>query len=355
MADEINEVLSDSKVVNSDPDKNITYYRPGFHLRIFANLLDILIFIFLFFCLFLGTREIVNHTPQYKAKSQQLTDIRLNSGLYARDENGVLRDIISVLNDDDAQSAKSRKVKSSKAIDTFMTYLKEVGSEEDYNIIVSDYKDYRLAEDMKIEDFAMFILDGENVVENPALVEDIGNIESPVFKTYYEKAYQPYIDNRLQAYLVTSIPHYKAIIQYQTNLLIWLEIFMNYCITGLIVYLLPLFIFRRGRKTFGKAIYGIGLVDKNCLSPKVGRTLARFAIFYFAELILSLFTFGLPLLISFSLMAFSKKRQGFPDYMLGLQEVDAKRTKIYLSIQEVELEKVETHKKPINFTTKNFD
>lgn len=355
MADEINEIVSGAQVVNSDPENKITYFRPAFHHRIFANLIDILIFIFLFFSLFLGVREIVNHTPTYKAKASQLTEIRLNSGLYQYDSNGVLRDTISVLNDDSAQSAKSRKVKSSKTIDQFMSYLKEVGTEEDYQIITENYREYRLAEGMVIEEKPMFVINGDEVVENPELVEDIGNIEADVFKQYYERAYKPYIDDRLQAYLVTSIPHYRSIIRYQTNMLLWVEIFMNYCITGLLVYLLPILIFRRGRKTFGKAMYGIGLVDKNCLSPKIGRTLARFAILYFAEVILSLFTFGLPMILSFTLMAFSKKKQGFPDYMLGLQEVDAKRTKIYLSYQEVELEAINPHKKPVNFTTRNFD
>ena len=208
---------------------------------------------------------------------------------------------------------------------------------------------------MKIDDLPMFVLEGEDVRENPTLVDDIGNIESPVFQTYFEKCYRPYIDNKLQAYLVTSIPYYRNLIKYQTNMLLWVELFMNYCITGLIVYLLPIFIFRRGRKTFGKELYGIGTVDKNCLSPSVGRSLARFAIFYFGILILSLFTFGIPMLISFSLMVFSKKKQSFPDYMLNLQEIDARRTKVYLSFQELELEKTSTYKEPIKFTTKNYD
>jgi hypothetical protein len=126
-------------------------------------------------------------------------------------------------------------------------------------------------------------------------------------------------------------------------------------VTGLIVYLVPLFIFRRGRMTFGKAMYGVGLVDSNCLSPSIGRTLARFSIFYFTILILSVFTFGLPIILSFSLMAFSKNKQGFADYMLRINEVDAKRTKIYFSFQEVELEKTSPYKKPIDFKTRNYD
>ena len=202
----------------------------------------------------------------------------------------------------------------------------------------------------------MFVIDENNeVIENPELFESVESVSSQIYTEYYKKAYQPYIDNHLQAYLVVVVPNYKSIITYQTNMLLWVNIFAVYCFTGLIVYLLPTLILRRGRMTVGKAIYGIGLVDANCLSPSLPRSLARFAIFYFAILILSLFTFGLPIIISFSLMVFSKNKQGFPDYMLRLTEVDSRRTKIYLSFQEVELEKTTPYKKPVDFKTRNYD
>lgn len=132
-------------------------------------------------------------------------------------------------------------------------------------------------------------------------------------------------------------------------MLLFVELPISYMVAGLLIYLLPLFIFRRGRKTFGKAIYRIGLVDSNFLSPKIGRTIARFCIFYFGVLILSVLTFGIPFFVSFSLMAFSKKKQGFPDYMLGLLEVDTYRTKIFMSTEEIALRGVNTHSKAVDF------
>jgi hypothetical protein len=200
-----------------------------------------------------------------------------------------------------------------------------------------------------------YVLSNDEGVENPSLIDSVESVSSQVYVAFYDKAYRPFLDEHVQAYLVLAVPHYKDIISYQTNILLWANVFMVYCVTGLIVYLVPLFIFRRGRMTFGKAMYGIGLVDSNCLSPSIGRTLARFSIFYFTILILSLFTFGLPIILSFSLMAFSKNKQGFADYMLRINEVDAKRTKIYFSFQEVELEKTSPYKKPIDFKTRNYD
>ena len=356
MEENVNEIVSDGSIAKTSPKIDISYYRPKLIHRVLANVIDILIFAFVFVSSFLGVRELIKINPTYQTKSQELIQIRVDSGLYEYDDDNILRDIVSVLNYDKGQTAKSRCTLSKKAIDTFITYAQGVATNERYEEIVKDYRDYRLKSDMVHNNIALFVANESNeVVENPELLDSVESVSSQVYVTFYEKAYKPYIDDHLQAYLSIAIPSYKEIINYQNNMLIWVNIFPVYCGTGLLVYLLPLFIFRRGRMTFGKALYGIGLVDSNCLSPSLPRILARFAIFYFAILILSLLTFGLPMILSFSLMAFSKNKQGFPDYMLRLVEVDARRTKIYLSFQEVELEKTTPYKKPVDFTTKNYD
>ena len=356
MAEQINEVVSDAKVASSNQELQVSYYRPSFGFRALANLIDILILAFVFVSGFLGVREIIKANPIYKARSEQLIQIRLDSGTYAYDDDNVLRDIVSVLNYDKGQTAKSRMLRSKKAIDTFMTYAHEVATEENYNIIVTDYRDFRLSDDMKTGNLPLFIVNEENeVVENPEVIDTAESVTSPVYKTYYDEVYAPFIDKHIQGYLVTAIPHYYDIIKYQTNILLWVNIFATYAVSGLLVYCIPPFIFRRGRMTIGKRVYAIGLVDSNCLCPSVGRTIARYAIFYFAVYIASILLFGLPMILSFSLMAFSKKKQGFPDYMMGLQEIDAKRTKIYFSLQEAEMENISTYKKPIDFKPEKFD
>ena len=93
----------------------------------------------------------------------------------------------------------------------------------------------------------------------------------------------------------------------------------------------------------------IGLVDSNILSPSVGRYIARWAIFFFGVLTLSIFTFGIPMIVSFSLMAFSKRKQGFPDYILGLIEVDVSYQKLYFSFDEIILTGAGEPHKAIDF------
>ena len=62
-------------------------------------------------------------------------------------------------------------------------------------------------------------------------------------------------------------------------------------------------------------------------------------------------SFGLPYIVSFSIMVFSKKKQGFPDYMLGLQEIDTSKSKIYNSMEEIQLDQITPHRKPVDFTS----
>ena len=134
-------------------------------------------------------------------------------------------------------------------------------------------------------------------------------------------------------------------------MLIFCEIAPSYRVSGILTYLVPPLFFRKGKKTLGKALYKIGLVDSRLLNCTYPRFFARFAIFYFGELLLSLLSFGLPYIVSFSIMVFSKKKQGFPDYMLDLQEVDTSKAKIYNSLEEAKVDQITPHKKAIDFTS----
>ena len=52
MSENINEIVSDAKVAKTDATQSVAYYRPKFIYRVLANLIDVLIFILVFFNLF---------------------------------------------------------------------------------------------------------------------------------------------------------------------------------------------------------------------------------------------------------------------------------------------------------------
>ena len=199
------------------------------------------------------------------------------------------------------------------------------------------YNDFRL--EQTVDGKPCFILDN-GVIKESGEADELH---------YYKNIYAEYIDKYCQGYLIKSVPHYYDLTKYLATVLIVCEIAPSYLLAGIIIYLLPTFIFRRGRMTFGKAMYHISLVNNKLLNPKISISLLRFTIFYFGELILSLFTFGIPYIISFSMMVFTKKKQGFPDYMLDLQEVDTSKNKVFYTLEEIKLDQINPSKKPVDF------
>ena len=112
--------------------------------------MDIIIFAFLFICLFVAARKIATSTSGYQAKDKELTELKISSGLYDYDSNNVLRDKISILDNASEENAESRKNKAAKSIDTFMLFSKEKLSERGYEVIEKDYRDFRLSSDRTI-------------------------------------------------------------------------------------------------------------------------------------------------------------------------------------------------------------
>lgn len=319
----------------------IRYRRPKFHRRVFANVLDALLFGLVFIGLFLAARAIVTSSSYYQEIDSSMTSIKEASGLYVVDSDNKVTDIVSSLKNDDDLSASTRKNTAKKTIDSFIVYLDEAAGSESSTKVQTDYDSYRLKDSLVYEGETYFISSGTSIVENPNC--------SATDAQYFTNAYSPYLDTQCQGYLLTEVPGYYDMNQYMSRKVLYIEIPIAYAISGLLVYLVPACCFTRGHMTLGKALYHIGLVDSRLLNVKWGRFFARFAIFYFGELLLSLLTFGIPFIISFSLMAFSKNKQGFPDYMLGIQEVDTSNNKIYKSLEEISLEQVTKTKKPVDF------
>ena len=83
--------MEDSGVIS----KSIVYRRPPFYKRVFANLVDFLIFICVFIFSFVGIRAIVSNTPEYVKAESELTRVKTESGLYIRIvETGYLMDVV---------------------------------------------------------------------------------------------------------------------------------------------------------------------------------------------------------------------------------------------------------------------
>lgn len=331
--------MEENELVSSTIE--ITYTRPKFHRRVLANLLDAIIFALAFVALFLGARAIVTSSSYYQGVDASMEKIKLESSLYKKNSSSALVDVVTSLKNDGDLSSSSRKKGAKEAIDSFIVYLGQNAGAESQKKVQDDYDSYRLGTTLSYEGVSYFAKTDGIISENPLCAAND--------QTYFEKAYSPYIDKQCQGYLLTEAPGYYDMNRYMAKMVLFVEIPSAYALSGILVYLFPACLFVRGHMSLGKALYHIGMVDSRYLNVKWGRFFARFAIFYFAELLLSIVTFGIPFIISFSLMAFSKKKQGFPDYMLGIQEVDTSKNKIYKSFEEITLDSLKKTKEPVDF------
>lgn len=321
------------------PPIEIQYSLAKFHRRVLANLLDFLIFVAMTVALFLSARAIVNNNESYREKANTLRQYQLESSLY-KEKNEEMMDIVSFLNSGDLTGI-GKKEGAIEAINSFFTFAEKNVDTKEYSAIKSGYLDYVKKLDLSLNGVPYFLFADGDVVENEAC--------SAAAISYFQKAYSPCLSDLLTSYFLTKIPGVMEITSYQAMIVIFAEALPSYALAGLLVYLVPPLCFYHTRYTLGKALYRIGLANSDLLSVSLKKFLLRFAIFYFGELLLSVATFAIPFLISTSLMAFSKRRQGFPDYLLGLFEVDLSSNRLYRSYDEIRLNQLNPSKKSVDF------
>lgn len=330
----------------------IQYKTARFYKRVLANLIDFLAFVLVAVSLFLGVRGIVTSTPGYIANSTRYDEIRTDSGLYVSSD-GDISDVITYLRGSSmTYSVKCDWVEGSSGvpgitsgIPQFIAYLNENISEEAASTVSKDYDEFRLNATVTVNGQEVHCYSGEEGNVTRLSASEGGW----TYQQLFDNVLVPFVDEHAQGYLVTLIPEYLDLVRFETVMLVTVEIPIAYTLAAALIYLVPPLIFKRGKMTLGKGMYQIGLADNRLLSCSWKRYLARWSILFFGEFVLSIFTFGIPFLVSFTLMAFSKNHQGFPDFILGLHEIDCREDKLYMSYEEITLEGVGGEKRPVDF------
>ena len=326
---------------------NVEYERPKLIHRVLANFLDILLMVGMTVLLFIGSRAIVQSTDMYKTNDYNIRNIQLSCGLYinADKTNGSVVDTRGFdineykygdsiqlmtywLPRQDSLTYENIIGRCETAINKFIAFMKETDAK--YETEIHDFiNEQKLAKVGNVSGHEHFF-EKNNVTGEIFIPVNESGIPYYSYQTYFEDFYKLIMDNNLtDDYLTKGAPKFKDYLANEGKYLLLIELPSAYILAAILVYFIPPLFFRRGRQTLGKALYRIGLVDKNIFSPTLPRYLARFAIFFVAEMLLSIFTFGAPFIISFTMMLCTKNKQGFPDYLLGLNEVDGSKQKIY--------------------------
>lgn len=350
--------LNNMEEIERNEIVKIEYTQPKFWHRVVANFVDIFIFVLLLICMFFASRGVVQSTSSYKSMTTKMNSMQVESGLYIYSEpNKRNFDVIYFYENINKVSIYGTEFEGKsadggeptgliglmvKSINTFFDYAKENSAQEYYDKMVTYYDNLRL--DSKLEGQSYFITDSSGKIVPNTAVSDVASNR----KYYYQNIYKPMIEKYCIGYFQANIPEYAAMLRTDFYYFVFAEFLVAYILAAVLTYYIPALFFKRGRMTLGKALYHIGLVDTRILSPTLKRFTLRFIIFFFMEMLLSLASFGIPFIISFSMMAFSKRRQGFPDYILRLQEIDTSKNNIYMDYVEATL-KNELHGEAVDF------
>ena len=309
--------------------KEIEYYRPKFTRKLAASFMDAFIFSLLSLLFVVISKAIGDVTPTYKQNSSELDTIKLDSGLFLEDNDGLVRDVVTIYNLDTETNSSVVEKEVVNSINNFFTYVDNNLSHELHESMIKEFDELRL--DQKLiysyegNTYKLFIQKDGKVVKNNEVV-----IPSKSYISFYKN----YIDNYALGYFHSKIDRVVTLEKYFSYVMA-IEVIVGVLVGSIINYYVFPLIFRRNRYTLGRLTYKIGLVNKDVLHVSFGQFTLRFLIIFFLEIALSFVTFGIPIIFSFTMSLVTKKKQYFHNYLLGIEEVDLQDNQVYYSKDEV--------------------
>ena len=309
--------------------KEIEYYRPKFTRKLAASFMDAFIFSLLSLLFVVISKAIGDVTPTYKQNSSELDTIKLDSGLFLEDNDGLVRDVVTIYNLDTETNSSVVEKEVVNSINNFFTYVDNNLSQELYESMIKEFDELRLDQNLiysyEGNTYKLFIQKDGKVVKNNEVV-----IPSKSYISFYKN----YIDNYALGYFHSKIDRVVTLEKYFSYVMA-IEVIVGVLVGSIIDYYVFPLIFRRNRYTLGRLTYKIGLVNKDVLHVSFGQFTLRFLIIFFLEIALSFVTFGIPIIFSFTMSLVTKKKQYFHDYLLGIEEVDLQDNQVYYSKDEV--------------------
>lgn len=295
----------------------VNYNKAKFSRRMLAFGADLLLMVVTALGLVIASQAILMHVPFYKNAGENIKNIQYESHLYIHGKDNeplILCDYYSPSTEEEYKVACSEV---DKALTDFYTDAKFF-NQDDPNDGLYLYNEQKLVS-------GYFIYEDES---HTSIVKK-GNV---TYETAFS-TYAKFMKEDAVSYLV-KYPGYLESTRTINVSFIFLILLLPIVISVTIYeFIIPL-IFKRGRKTIGKLILKLGVVDSRGLTPSFWRFLARFALFLFFEVLLSTVSFLIPLIVSISMFAFSKTNQSFHDYMTLTYVVDTSTGSIFMNEKE---------------------
>lgn len=157
-------------------------------------------------------------------------------------------------------------------------------------------------------------------------VERISATKSQLSEFYSNELYQA----ELVLYNDDEVVELTSLI---TSVTVWT--LLGSLVFSLIVFFLIFPLFLKNGATLGKMIFGYGLTNKLGYKVKKRQIVLRFFVFLIIEVLLSIFLFGIPLFVSFTMFAFSKYGTSLHDYFAYTVVADLKDVTVYRNEEEL--------------------
>ena len=363
------------KEIQSDSGIAIQYERPISTNRLYSAVVDFFLAVVIILLLVFASNAIVKTTDFYKNNQGFIDEVKVQSRLYSYDATDTLRvvtDTVVVSGDQSASIVKTKLTRvlegdefAVKAEDKYgffdYCYLLESKNPADLDSFYVEHRDaydkerlevlnpdnakpmfeYVYNDDgtVKYYEDIIYDFDGKVVAKDlrPLIIEN-GNGKMDDYNEYF---YRPFI-KRCPNSLI-RIPGYFESTQSMSAVMLGGLIPGPIILGIIIVYFVPGLIFRRGRKSIGKLIFKIGILDKTGYNVSLGRYCLR-SLIILAECVLFL-----PAVISLTMLIFTKKMSNLHDLILKMNVVETKVNPIYFDKLDAYLGQQKAEKKPIDF------
>lgn len=295
----------------------VTFTKAKFSSRIFAFMVDAFLMIVTALGLVIGSRYLFGSMAFYQNATNKIKDIEIVSHLYYQDENGDNTILCDHFKPDSEEKCAEYNPQLDQALSDFYHesfFFDQSDSESGYSLYIKQRMDSGL-----------FIYTDDSHTD-VAPKDDVK--ASELYETY-----SSLMKHDALSYIAKNVDYINSARTINLTF-IFLILLLPITISVFIYEFIIPIIFKRGRKTIGKFLFKLGVVDQKGLSPSFLRFFARFLLIYSLEIVLSLVAFLIPLIVSTSMFFFSKNNQAFHDYVSGTYVVSCENSNIFLNKEE---------------------
>ena len=288
----------------------LEYSKARIYQRVFSFFIDLFLAVLLGMIINSLCGLVTSVVPKYQEVLQERIELQDQSGLF--DENQKLW-TLSLEGSD--MTIQEKKELLSTRLDEF--YHNDVFFEDD-----TFYQSYqkRKSEAVNEKGELLFKLISGSYVEK--------DFSDDVYYSFYQKEFENYASAAL-SHNVRFADLSNLIVRISV-----IEIVLSMSVGFALSFVIMPLILKRGRKTIGMYLFKISLVGGDALNVRVKTLLFRNVLLLLIGYWLTIFTFGIPWLVSLTMMTFSKTGQDFFDYMSGTYVVSTKDKDIYLDYAE---------------------